>query len=75
MQKTRAQNIFQKPHGTTTVALRQRDAVAVLGVNGAPMACRALLDLLGYKPHTTEEYAELTEKIRDEMAERDVVPW
>lgn len=31
--------------------------------------------LPGYKPHTTEEYAELTEKIRDEMAERDVVGW
>ena len=27
----------------------------------------------GYKPHTTDEYAELTDKIRDEMAERDVV--
>jgi len=33
----------------------------------------ALQEMYGYKPHTTEEYAELTDKIRDEMAERDVV--
>ena len=27
----------------------------------------------GYKPHTTEEYIDLADKIRDEMTERDVV--
>eukprot|EP00913_Durusdinium_trenchii_P024092 g22627.t1 len=33
----------------------------------------ALQEMYGYKPHTTEEYNELTDKIRDEMAERDIV--
>lgn len=36
--------------------------------------CNSLGFRSGYKPHTTEEYAELTEKIRDEMAERSIVP-
>lgn len=33
----------------------------------------ALQEMYGYKPHTTEEYIELADKIREEMTERDVV--
>ncbi|CAJ1334699.1 unnamed protein product [Effrenium voratum] len=34
---------------------------------------QALQEMYGYQPHSTEEYADLTDKIRIEMAEKDIV--
>lgn len=37
------------------------------------LTCSATCQRYGYKPHTTAEYEELTDQIRDEMADRKIV--
>ncbi|CAE7189085.1 Scn11a [Symbiodinium pilosum] len=69
---------------TNIVRQQVEDQVAEEERNGVPGGQRrvskllrerlqALQEMYGYKPHTTQEYEEFTQHIREEMAQRDVV--